>query len=76
MATSTKEREQKFSLDDCIILCNVMAEDCGLNGLSNHELLKHRFTEGNQIQGQNTNFEKRATAFFQGKKTHFSGFGE
>ncbi|KAH3855524.1 hypothetical protein DPMN_098092 [Dreissena polymorpha] len=23
-----------------------MAEDCGLNGLSNHELLKHRFTEG------------------------------
>ncbi|KAH3884439.1 uncharacterized protein LOC127837261 [Dreissena polymorpha] len=46
MATSKKEREQKFSLDDCIILCNLMAEDCGLNGLSNHELLKHRFTEG------------------------------
>ncbi|XP_052241395.1 uncharacterized protein LOC127851604 isoform X2 [Dreissena polymorpha] len=23
-----------------------MAEDCGLNGLSNHELLKHIFTEG------------------------------
>ncbi|KAH3769798.1 uncharacterized protein LOC127843927 isoform X1 [Dreissena polymorpha] len=46
MATNKKEREQKFSLDDCLILCNLMAEGSGISGLTNHELLKHRFTEG------------------------------
>ena len=71
MATSKKEKEQMFSLDDSVILCNLIAEDCGLNGLSNHELLKHRFSEGNQIQGQNTNFGESATAFFSGKKDNF-----
>ncbi|KAH3898054.1 hypothetical protein DPMN_022251 [Dreissena polymorpha] len=49
MASNKKEREHKFSLDDCIILCNLMAKDCGiafLHGLSNHDLIRHRFTEG------------------------------
>ncbi|KAH3860067.1 hypothetical protein DPMN_022960 [Dreissena polymorpha] len=48
MASNKKEREQKFSLDYYIILCNLMGEDCGvafLHGLSNHDLMRHRFTE-------------------------------
>ncbi|KAH3852797.1 hypothetical protein DPMN_095317 [Dreissena polymorpha] len=55
MASNKKEREPKFSLDDCIILCNLMGEDCGvafLHGLSNHDLMRHRFTEVNPTRPQ------------------------
>ncbi|KAH3797342.1 hypothetical protein DPMN_150921 [Dreissena polymorpha] len=70
MASNKKEREHKFSLDDCIILCNLMAKDCGiafLHGLSNHDLIRHRFTVGaNRQTDQQTGQKQYVPHYYSG----------